>query len=154
MMTDLFDTCLAIQCGAMTQQQAGMEQLAECSQAGYVGARVPWDPACSQFNEQVVGPVPVPQTMLVQPSHAEPTVVSHAPALSAQDLMLVLPNMPANIHPPSTGAGSPCSGERGKLANFSSVRSNSARRNSPWRICQKNPVSTVHSDSMLTIRAS
>jgi len=42
-------TCLAIQCGAISQQEAGLDTLLACSQAGYVGA-IPWtDPRCEPF---------------------------------------------------------------------------------------------------------
>lgn len=43
------DTCQQIQCGTITQEQAGMDLLQACSAAGYVGARVCGDPVCAPY---------------------------------------------------------------------------------------------------------
>jgi hypothetical protein len=44
------ETCQQIQCGAITQEQAGVALLQACSAAGYVGARTCNDPVCVPFN--------------------------------------------------------------------------------------------------------
>lgn len=47
-------TCQQIQCGAITQEQAGMDLLLACSEAGYVGARSCADQICSPFMEAMI----------------------------------------------------------------------------------------------------
>ncbi len=42
-------TCLKIQCGAITQDQAGVELLADCSFAGFAGAQSCADPLCAPY---------------------------------------------------------------------------------------------------------
>lgn len=42
-------TCQQIQCGAITQDQAGADLLLACSEAGYVGARACADSLCSPY---------------------------------------------------------------------------------------------------------
>jgi hypothetical protein len=48
-------TCLQIQCGAITQDQAGAELIADCMDAGYVGVKGCTDPACSPWAPSIPG---------------------------------------------------------------------------------------------------
>ncbi len=60
--------CLKIQCGLITQSQAGWQTLLECSQAGYAGVRSALDPVC----QQLIGassPVEVVQEQAYQATH-------------------------------------------------------------------------------------
>lgn len=60
-------TCLRIQCGGISQDQAGMQLIQDCANAGYAGARSCMDPACSPWcsrpdlvllRSDVVAPMP------------------------------------------------------------------------------------------------
>jgi hypothetical protein len=42
-------TCLQIQCGGISQAQAGMQLIQDCANAGYAGVRSCMDPACSPW---------------------------------------------------------------------------------------------------------
>lgn len=48
-------TCLQIQCGAISQEQAGAELIADCMDAGYFGAKGCTDPACSPWAPSIPG---------------------------------------------------------------------------------------------------
>jgi hypothetical protein len=48
-------TCLQIQCGAITQDQAGMQLIIDCANAGFAGARSCLDPACSPWRDSMPG---------------------------------------------------------------------------------------------------
>jgi hypothetical protein len=50
-------TCLQIQCGGISQDQAGMQLIQDCANAGYAGVRSCMDPACSPWCSS--GPAPV-----------------------------------------------------------------------------------------------
>ncbi len=43
------DTCLRIQCGLITQAEAGLQTLYDCAAAGYAGARSALDPLCQEL---------------------------------------------------------------------------------------------------------
>ena len=43
------DTCLQIQCGLITQAEAGLQTLYDCAAAGYAGARSALDPLCQEL---------------------------------------------------------------------------------------------------------
>ena len=47
-------TCQQIQCGALTQEQAGVDLLMQCSMAGYAGSRNCSDPVCKPFVPQIL----------------------------------------------------------------------------------------------------
>jgi hypothetical protein len=51
-------TCLRIQCGGISQDQAGMQLIQDCANAGYAGVRSCMDPACSPWCASS-GPAPV-----------------------------------------------------------------------------------------------
>jgi hypothetical protein len=42
-------TCLRIQCGGISQDEAGMKLIQDCANAGYAGARSCADPVCSPW---------------------------------------------------------------------------------------------------------
>ena len=46
--------CEQIRCGAMTQQQAGIDTLMACSTAGYAGSRNCSDPVCKPYIPQII----------------------------------------------------------------------------------------------------
>jgi hypothetical protein len=46
---DFDSTCLQIQCGAISQSQAGMDTIMACARAGHVGVRSCFDPACAPW---------------------------------------------------------------------------------------------------------
>lgn len=49
------NTCLQIQCGAISQAQAGMSLIVDCGNAGYGGARSCSDPMCSPWINTIPG---------------------------------------------------------------------------------------------------
>lgn len=53
-MTADFSTCMQIQCGAITQDQAGADLLYACSKAGYVGARACADQLCAPYKQAMI----------------------------------------------------------------------------------------------------
>lgn len=52
--------CLQIQCGAISQDQAGQQLIVDCMNAGYAGARSCNDPACGPWISRIPGCVPTP----------------------------------------------------------------------------------------------
>jgi hypothetical protein len=46
---DFDSTCLQIQCGAISQSQAGMDTIMACARAGHVGVRSCLDPLCAPW---------------------------------------------------------------------------------------------------------
>ena len=48
-------TCEQIQCGAISQTQAGMQLIMDCANAGYSGARSCSDPLCSPWTSRIPG---------------------------------------------------------------------------------------------------
>jgi hypothetical protein len=48
-------TCVQIQCGAISQTQAGMQLIVDCANAGYSGVRSCFDPACSPWRSRIPG---------------------------------------------------------------------------------------------------
>ncbi len=66
-------TCLKIQCGAITQDQAGNDLLADCSFAGFAGAQSCADPLCAPYCGQAAAsvarasqPLPVAERVALQ----------------------------------------------------------------------------------------
>jgi hypothetical protein len=51
-------TCLQIQCGAIPQEQAGMQLIMDCANAGWSGARSCLDPVCSPWVNRIPGCAP------------------------------------------------------------------------------------------------
>jgi len=114
-LTPTHDTCLQIQCGAITQEQAGPGLLAACSAAGYVGAKACGDPACDPYKAAMVvngmcpgaappsSPVPMPTATTarmpsITKSVAPMPVVT--PALMQQRMPNIVNPAPAVIAPP------------------------------------------------------
>ncbi len=100
--------CLAIQCGAMTQDQAGFDTLLACANAGYTGVRARTDPACAPFfptapavTTTTTVPTPAPTTAPVFVATAEPAPAS-APT-TAPPASTTPAQTPAAEPQPSTG---------------------------------------------------
>jgi hypothetical protein len=82
-MMTLYDECLAIQCGAVTQGQAGVSKLYDCANAGYVGVKSGREPECQQFNL-------APTNVNTPP----PSIITPPPTpLTVTDLALVTPSI-------------------------------------------------------------
>lgn len=64
-------TCLQIQCGTLSQANAGMPLVEDCANFGYSGVKACTDPACD------CPPAPTPKTLL---SAAPPSAPPHPPA--------------------------------------------------------------------------
>ena len=73
--------CLAIQCGAISQAEAGIDLLADCSFDGFAGVRTCSDPLCSPYctttaNDVARGSQPLP----VAPRVAEKFSIENLPS--------------------------------------------------------------------------
>jgi hypothetical protein len=73
------ETCLQIQCGAISQAQGG-PLLVDCMNAGYAGARGCSDPNCAPYINRMPGCVPAPS---VQPVLLRTQVVAPMPSITS-----------------------------------------------------------------------
>ena len=95
-----FADCLAIQCGAVSQQEAGFDKLVKCSDAGYVGARSPFDPLCDKYRVPASISVPVlPGLVLPPPDSTANIVTPPVEHITPDMLTMALPGMPVTIRP-------------------------------------------------------
>lgn len=71
------DLCRRIQCGAVSQAQAGLDTLLECSQSGMVGVKGCGDPDCSPYLDEMraSGVCPPADGAVVVPASAAPTAL-------------------------------------------------------------------------------
>ena len=76
-------TCLKIQCGAISQAEAGIDLLADCSFDGFAGVRTCSDPLCAPYCTQTANAVAVA---------SQPLPV--APRVAAQ---FSIENLPSNV---------------------------------------------------------
>lgn len=83
------ETCLRVQCGALSQQEAGLDTLLECSQAGLVGVKGCGHPDCVPYEEEMRlrGVCP--------PGHHVPTVSAVPAATTPPALPIVTATLPS-----------------------------------------------------------
>jgi len=94
--------CQQIQCGALTQSQAGPDLVAACSAAGYVGARSCNDPVCDPYTAAMIAngvcppvyptasPIPTPSATLPSATTAPmPSIIATAPVVAPMPVITV-----------------------------------------------------------------
>ena len=113
-------TCTQIQCGAITQEQAGIDLLEACSAAGYTAARSCDDPTCDpylaamQANGMCASPVPQPSpTPMPSATTAQmPSIINTAAVVAPMPVVTpvgMAQRMPNIVNPaPAAIAIQPC----------------------------------------------
>jgi hypothetical protein len=72
------ETCLQIQCGTISQDEAGLDLIAACADFGYAGVKACVDPGCN------CPPSPSPQSIIAAaPPSAPPNVPGYVPITGA-----------------------------------------------------------------------
>ena len=79
--------CLQIQCGAISQNAAGMQLISDCANAGWAGARSCIDPACSPWRNRIPGCVQNSGPVMA------PVALPAAPVLLRSDVVASMPSI-------------------------------------------------------------
>jgi hypothetical protein len=115
-LTPTQDTCTQIQCGAITQEQAGPALVAACSAAGYVGAKTCDDPACNPYKAAMVAngmcpgaappssPVPMPTATTAR----MPSITKSVAPMPVVTPSLMNQRMPSIVNPAPAVMAQPC----------------------------------------------
>ncbi len=80
--------CLQIQCGAISQDAAGLQLIMDCANAGWAGVRSCIDPACSPWRNRIPGcaqnsgPVVAPVALPAAPVLLRSDVVAPMPSIT------------------------------------------------------------------------
>lgn len=91
-------TCLQIQCGAISQAQAGMSLVVDCANAGWSGARSCSDPLCSPWINTI-------------PGCGQPPANTPAPVLLRSQVVAAMPSITTTARTSCTQPVSACPGE-------------------------------------------
>ena len=109
-------TCTQIQCGAITQDQAGMDLLEACSTAGYVGVKGCSDPACSPYSSLMqangmcasAAPMPSPIPMPSATTAKMPSITQSVASMPVVTQVGMSQRMPQIVNPTPAVIQAPC----------------------------------------------